>query len=283
MQEPLFKCYGCENELGKVISMSNQMRFGCYGYDKKIIKCHRCNLIQLYPQWSKEELKSLYDKYSLKKDFDGYKPKINVNSYLTKYINKNDSILEIGCGNGDNVKWLSRKGYSVIGVDRDPTIQINGNILNCAFEAFDNNSKYDFIYAMHVLEHVEDPIGFLKHLIALLTPRGSFLLEIPNIEDPILSLYANQQYKKFVWYPYHLFFFNLETITNLLQTIDGIDVRVIRKQRYGLLNHLRWICSGKPGNLNFNIPLLDNIYKFILIHFFEVSDTLIILGNKKRF
>jgi len=276
-----FKCNLCEKHNGKVLANADQIRFGCYGYDKKIIECCDCGLVQLYPQWTKKELEDMYEKYSLKKDFDGYKPVKTITRYLPTYISKKDFVLEIGCGRGDNVKWLKGKGYDVIGIDRDPSVQDYNNVLNYEFEEFEIWKQFDFIYAIHVLEHVEEPISFLNKIVDGLADGGKCLLEIPNVEDPLLTLYKNKAYEKFAWYPYHIYCYSAKTIKDLMGKIEGLDVKIIRKQRYGVLNHLRWLIKGKPGNINFHIPFIDDIYKIVLTKVFKVSDTLVVFAQKK--
>jgi len=277
-----FECHACHNFKGDLVASSKQIRFKCCGSDKNIIKCCDCGLVQLYPQWSKEELNGLYEKYSLKKDFVGYKFPKDIHSYVRKHIGKDDNVLEIGCGRGNTVRWLRNNGYNVIGLDRDPTVKDSDIVLNCEFENFNVWNQFDFIYAIHVLEHIEEPVKFLNKIISCLKPNGKFLLEIPNVNDPLFSLYKNKAYAGFVWYPYHIYFYSVKTIKDLMNKMEGLEVKIIRKQRYGIVNHLRWIFMGKPGNFNFHIPVIDDIYKFILIKVFKVSDTLVILAQKKN-
>jgi hypothetical protein len=58
------------------------------------------------------------------------------------------------------------------------------------------------------------------------------------------------------------------------------NVQVLLKQRYGIINHLRWVLRGKPGNFNAKIPILDSIYEKVLKSY-NMSDTLIITGSRK--
>src|SRR3989339_1270469 len=150
----VFKCFMCSSDSFDVLADNKIIRFGCYGYEKNVVKCKFCGLVQLFPIWIEEELKKLYSTYSQKKDFEGYKPKKNITAYLQKYIKKNDEILEIGCGFGDNVRNLAEKGYNAIGIDKDPTVADGKLIFNTSFEEFESKGKkFDFVYAIQVLEH----------------------------------------------------------------------------------------------------------------------------------
>jgi SAM-dependent methyltransferase len=275
----MFICKLCGSKIGDVVAKKDEIRFECYGYNKDIIKCSKCGMVQLYPMWTESELDKLYQGYSLKKDFKGCKHKKKIDYYLKKYLRGYD-ILEIGAGGGENVSYFQKKGYNVIGIDKDPSVCDGKNILNYDIESMPVFKKFDFIYGMHVLEHIANPIEFLKKVRSLLKDDGGFLFEIPNVDDPILTLYKNRNYQKFYWYPFHVFFYNKLTLNKLFQKMNGFTFDIMYKQRYGLLNHMRWALLGKPGNINFNIPMLDSLYKSTLNKILKKSDTLIVIGEK---
>jgi SAM-dependent methyltransferase len=277
------ECFYCRNDDFSVIADKEQMRFGCYGLEKKILKCLRCGLVQLLPRWTDDELKMLYAKYSQKSDFPGARPKQTISSYLTKYLKKSDSILEVGCSFGDNLKRLKKKGYKIIGIDKDPTVCDGKDILNHDYKDFPlQKDRFDGIYAIQVFEHISDPYGFIEWLYASLKEKSRFLLELPNIDDPLLELYKVDNFRKFYWYPYHLFFYDRKTLNNIFKKFPKIKIKVRLLQRYGLINHLRWLMFKRPGNFNRNIPVLDDIYKFVITRVFKVSDTLLVIGEKNE-
>jgi hypothetical protein len=122
---------------------------------------------------------------------------------------------------------------------------------------------------------------FMRNVYRLLNPGGNFLFEMPNVNDPLLALYSNDAYHKFYWYPFHLFFYSPKTIAKLFSSMFNMfNVQVLLKQRYGIINHLRWVLRGKPGNFNAKIPILDSIYEKVLKSY-NMSDTLIITGSRK--
>ncbi len=260
------KCYLCGSTLADVIAKQEEIRFGCFASDKQIYQCRSCGLVQLYPQWTSEEMEELYRNYWAKKDFPGQKRKVKISKYLTKYIRRGDLILEVGCGYGDNLRYLWDKGYPVAGIDKSPTANAN-----LTMDYKDWTAKVDVIYAIHLLEHLSDPRIFIEWLN---TYSKKFMLEIPNVDDPLRTIYRNKAFQKFYWYPYHLFFYSKETIQKLIP-----GVKVILRQEYGIVNHLRWVFFGRPGNWNPNIPVLDWIYKLILTKVFGKSDTMVVVGN----
>jgi SAM-dependent methyltransferase len=285
------KCVVCDNDIKSTFSIeafNSEMRWGCWGYDKFIIKCGKCGLMFIYPQWTQEELNKLYDGYCDQKDFGWQKQAIRITKYLPKYIpNKKDLpiILEIGCGKGDNVKRLQTLGYITYGIDKDPTYcDKTYNIYNEDYKTYSNSTYidgWDFVYAIQVFEHIDNPKDFIEKIYKMVDTkrRGKFLLEFPNTDDPILSLYHVEKFKKFYYIPHHLFFWTPKTVKKFFDK-TGIKVKIKLLQKYGILNHLRWIMFGVPGNWHPHIPILDNIYKFILTNIFKVSDTIIVIGSK---
>ena len=276
-----FNCYLCKNSEFSVIADQDQMRFNCFGFKKYVAKCSECGLVQLYPVWKDEELKDLYSKYSQKKDFTGHKRKEIRSYYLERMIKGSVFVLEVGCGLGENLYRLRAKGYNAIGIDRDPTVCDGKTVFNYDFKDFSSDKKFDFIYAIHVFEHINDPKQFIEWIGNNLKEKGRFLLELPNSDDPLMTFYKNKNFSKFYWYPYHAYFYNKKILERMLKNLNGIEVKIILLQRYGLINHLRWVIFNRPGNFNNNIPLLDNIYKFVLTRIFKVSDSIVITGNKK--
>jgi SAM-dependent methyltransferase len=268
----MFKCYLCGNNSAECLADKSTIRFGI---DREVLKCLQCGLVQLYPR---EELP--YSWYSEKKDFPGFKTKKRISSYLPKYLGNESKakmmILEVGCGHGDNLRYLYEKGYhTAYGIDKDPSVCRKSSIYCQDWKNHYPLKKLDAIYGIHFLEHVSDPIEFMIWVTKNLNKNGKFIFEIPCIDDPLIKLYKNKAYDKFCWYPYHMFFYSKASIKDVL---CRFNIKVIRKQSYGLINHLRWLFYGKPGNWNPNIPILDGVYKFIL-ESLGYSDTLIIVGE----
>ena len=256
------KCYLCGSTNSEVVAKKEDIRFGCFASDKKIVQCRSCGLVWLSPPWSSEELDQLYQDYWEKKDFPGQKRKVKISKYLTKYITKDESVLEVGCGLGDNVKYLNKKGFTVWGIDK-----ANG-AYGTMGDYRDFKPNVDVIYAIHFLEHVPDPKEFIEWMKAR---SKKFIIEIPCIDDILMKLPA---YRKFCWYPYHLFFYSMKTA----RLMFGPKAKIFYRQEYGMVNHLRWLIFGKPGNWNPNIPILDWIYKGILKSL-GYGDTLVICST----
>lgn len=275
------KCTICSSEEYKVVADKNNMRWNCWNYDKHIVKCNNCGLVYLTPRWEKEELKKLYKGYNYQEDFKGQKQAPRITKYLSKYLNIKDRILEIGCGRGEDLYRLRKEGYNIVGIDKDKLVCDNTFIFNR--DILEDNFHFpfsiDFVYAIQVFEHISNPREFLVSMIKILKGKPNFLLEIPNNEDPLLSIYKISQFKKFYNIPHHMFFYTPKTIKLLFKRYN-IPIKIILYQKYGILNHLRWLILRRPGNWHPHIPILDTCYKWILERIIKKTDTMLILGDK---
>lgn len=111
--------------------------------------------------------------------------------------NKDISILEIGCGYGNNIKAFISNGYSNIrGVDiseeqvayAKDVLDLDNVLLIDAQSFFEKNeNKFDLICFIDVLEHLttEDSILILKLARDALSEQGQLLLQVPNALAPL--------------------------------------------------------------------------------------------------
>jgi len=109
--------------------------------------------------------------------------------YFKDFISPQALIGEIGSGAGNTLVFLERNGYDVVGVEPDSYFVESANSRlkrGKIIEGFDSmlpGEGYDAIIAIHVLEHLIDPIGFLKQSIKKLKQTGIIFLEVPNCQN----------------------------------------------------------------------------------------------------
>jgi 2-polyprenyl-6-hydroxyphenyl methylase / 3-demethylubiquinone-9 3-methyltransferase len=99
-------------------------------------------------------------------------------------------VLDVGCGGGDLVLELSRRGYRATGVDRADSIVEVGRardrekraewLTGDAMSLPLMSESQDAVCIMDVLEHVEDPGRVLEECARVLKPGGSLLFHTFN-------------------------------------------------------------------------------------------------------
>ena len=115
-------------------------------------------------------------------------------NYILDLIGDNSeiSILDFGCGFGQNLKALNNIGFNnTIGYDIEPAainycIKNGVNIIDgIKFSLSDVNQKYDLILATHVLEHIskDSIIKTVKELKTLLNDNGLLFISVPNAQS----------------------------------------------------------------------------------------------------
>jgi hypothetical protein len=73
------------------------------------------------------------------------------------------------------------------------------------------------------------------------------IIEIPNSDDALLTLFKCEEFSRFTYWSNHLYLFNQQTLSALVRKA-GLTLRWMKQiQRYPLSNHFYWLSHGKPG------------------------------------
>jgi len=183
-------------------------------------------------------------------------------------------LLEIGSGSGAFLSLANKKFRKVVGIELDLNAQrfLKNKNLN-VFETLSDleNSKFDVIVMFHVLEHLLDPVSFLKELKNYLNEGGKIVIEVPNVDDSLVKLYNIEEFKNFYFCSAHVSYFSSVTLKNCV-TKAGLKGDITQVQRYDLNNHVHWFKYKKPGTLSID----ERIYSQTTLKSYE--DDLILHG-----
>ena len=118
--------------------------------------------------------------------------------YVANKLINQQTILEVGCGNGRDAIFLASQGHLVTGLDRsgeaielcnklysqEPIKFVFGTITNLAKTS---NKKFDLIYSRFVIHTMplNEEIEMLKISYKLLKNNGRFFIECRSINDPL--------------------------------------------------------------------------------------------------
>lgn len=172
---------------------------------------------------------------------------------LHNILHKSD-VLDFGCGAGGFLIRIKHIARSVTGIEPERRLYEHfaehGVYVLPDIADLPLDNKFDCVTVFHTLEHMKDPIGTLRKLGTLLQEGGRIVIEVPNVEDALLSIYDCEAFAEHTFWSNHLFYFSDQTITDTVRRA-GLEVDKIKQvQRYGPANHLYWLAKGKPNGDN---------------------------------
>ena len=111
------------------------------------------------------------------------------------YISSEDSILEIGAGNGSFAKLLETNNYTGLEYSEETIREAKKNNINLQKYSIEDfvsktDKKFDVICSFHVLEHIERPDDFIGSCLQLLKKNGKLILAVPCC-DSLLTVNFN--------------------------------------------------------------------------------------------
>ena len=241
-----------------------------------VYRCVKCTFVYLDKKFIKNQKKNFYiDNYFHSYDKKFYKNKNNIYKKIFKIIKphiKNKNVLEIGPGGGYMYYYLQKivKNYEALEIGDKLRKELEKKYNIKVFNSFNKiKKKYDVIILISVLEHVKNPKNFLQKLKKYLSDKGKVIIEVPSVNDPLVSSYNLNYYKTKYFRKVHLHYFNHKTLENIVIN-SGLKVqKILTKQTYSFTNHMNWIYSKKGQKnsneaTNINLPVnLDNRFKKI--------------------
>ncbi len=144
-----------------------------------------------------------------------FKDHLNVvQSIIQQHIGKN-KIVEIGCGKGTFLEKLLGCGFDIIGFD--PTYEgTNPLVIKQFYTKGCYNGEAHGIILRHVLEHIPNPVNFIKSLAENNNYKGSIYIEVPCLDWII---------KNNTWYDFyyeHVNYFRISDFRKIFKNIKSI-------------------------------------------------------------
>ena len=99
-----------------------------------------------------------------------------VSLIVQKYFS-GQKLIEVGCGKGDFMRQLQSAGFDIVGVD--PTFEGSSTAVIKEYFSADLGLRGDAIVLRHVLEHVQDPVAFLRGICEANGGKGKVYIEVP--------------------------------------------------------------------------------------------------------
>jgi len=160
----------------------------------------------------------------------------------------NKKILDFGCGAAGFLCKAKMVAVDASGVEPERRVREYWVGKIKLYGSLEEAEKgYNVITAFHVIEHLPDPRSILRELSSRLSKGGRLIIEVPNSEDALLTLYDCDAFQRFSYWSQHLFLFNTNTIKILAKQAGLKIIAIHQYQRYPLSNHLHWLSRGRPG------------------------------------
>jgi 2-polyprenyl-3-methyl-5-hydroxy-6-metoxy-1,4-benzoquinol methylase len=183
------------------------------------------------------------------------------------HFRPNGKALDIGCGNGHFMLGLRELGWACEGVEFNLTavdicrsygFKVHHGDMESA-KLLDNS--FDLITASHVIEHLPDPVSFMKEAARILKKDGQLLVKTPNSQALGRGLFKESWFANDV--PRHLFLYSPSNL-DMLAAQHGLKrSRMLLKTtvKY-ILNSIDYKSSnvGKPSKNKKVLRLLAKPY-----------------------
>lgn len=189
------------------------------------------------------------------------------NEKAMKYIQEGDRVLDVGCGEGNFLKELAKKGIKKsVGIDLSSGtlnyVETEGiTIINETIESFSlkNKDLFDVIVCFQILEHIADVRSFIKSCLQCLKPNGYLIIAVPN-SDPYL--YKNDMLHSLNLPPHHAGLWNKKALASLgayfkLKTLE-LEIEPIGE-------HLPKYINVQIENAKANSPFFSWLLNFSMV------------------
>ncbi|MBM4157825.1 MAG: class I SAM-dependent methyltransferase [Ignavibacteria bacterium] len=219
-------CYFCQSDNFIEHSKATYWKI----IELNFFECKNCGLIFANPMPSLDIIikgnKALNVLHTSRGTFSQYKGGKEF-TFVLKKICRKGTLLDVGCAEGlflkgieDFSEWKA-EGIDVI----ESAVTFSNNRLGVkvyfgVLESMKNpDNTYDYIRMNNVIEHVQNPVSFIKKANSLLKNGGIVYISTPNgIQDGAVLKTANKQGTIINLLENHFFYYKPKTLKNILKS-----------------------------------------------------------------
>jgi 2-polyprenyl-3-methyl-5-hydroxy-6-metoxy-1,4-benzoquinol methylase len=219
--------------------VGTSLAFAKHGWD--FVRCEECGLISLSPLPTIEQLQRHHDASYASGAYAVYAAAEHIRVAIARHrlatvreLAPDGPWLDVGCSIGSFMAEARRVGIDIEGLEMSfaaiEQTRAQGLIAHHgAVETFVPARKYAAITAFDFVEHLRDPVAFVRTAASWLTPGGVLAMTLPNIASVSARVMRHHWY--FYAVPDHLHYFTPGTVRRLLAlaTLDEVMVRPASK------------------------------------------------------
>ena len=204
--------------------------------------------------------------------------------------------LDIGCGGGEILTYLKNTKIEAVGIESDPDevrfasehgLRVYHYYIDLTKEEKEINdliSTSDIISCINVIEHVEEPVRFVKYICDRMKAGSVFVFEVPR--HPSLASFANQTCPNAVYRhivpPIHLQVFSEKSLIYLL----GEQLEIIGKWEFGqgytdLINNAMILGGLEESELYVSLMNISNRIQPVIDEA-GYADQMLVVARKKK-
>ncbi len=153
------------------------------------------------------------------------------------------SVLDVGCGTGENSKAILTRGHAVYGIDISATAiaayrqrGFDGRVMDVENGLDFADDTFDLVFCSEVIEHLTAPEVLARESLRVLKPGGHLVLSTPNSAFWLYRLLGLLGWTVAeLQHPRHLQFFSRQSLRRLLLNAGFSPVEEFGRNMYVLL------------------------------------------------
>jgi SAM-dependent methyltransferase len=260
---PRKECPGCGETGARTLFHGRDRLYHTTDKSFLLVECKNCRLIRLEPRPSLSELTAYYpaeywyapEEDTASKIEESYRRFVlrdHVNFVMRAVANSGHTglVVDVGCGGGLLLRMLRERGLSVLGLEkshqaanaawkRNHVAVVCGDLSEGPIE----RGTAAVVTMFHVLEHLHEPVSYLRSARDLLMSGGRLVIQVPNASSWQFLMFG--EHWNGVDVPRHLVNYRQRDLENLL---EYCGFEVVRRKHFSLRDNPAGFASSiAPG------------------------------------
>ena len=257
------ECPGCGETSVRTLFHGRDRLYRTTDKEFLLVECKTCRLIRLEPKPTPEESARYYppeywfnpDENTASRLEEAYRRLVlrdHLNFVMRAVENSGEKglIVDVGCGGGLLLRMLRERGLAVLGLEtshlaaatawtRNRVAVVCGDLSESPIE----RGTCAVVTMFHVLEHLHDPVSYLRSARDLLLSNGRLVVQVPNASSWQFLMFG--EHWNGVDVPRHLVNYRQRDLENLL---EYCGFEVVRRKHFSLRdNPAGFASSVAPG------------------------------------
>jgi len=224
----MFRCPICHFK-----KTHTKYKVGKYQY----YECGNCKTLFLYPLPSSSSIKryysSAFEYIAGRAEESRIRKRANIILKKLKHLHpEGKTLLDIGSGYGYFLEEAKKISLDSTGIEPNKKLA-QSSVFRGTLDEFvkkSNSNKFDFITAIHVIEHIRNPFTFIKQVSRLLNRGGILYIETPNYNS-WLAQKEKEQYT-FLTPPDHIWLFSKKSLQLIKLKFPRLSIVSINTYSY---------------------------------------------------